>query len=317
MYNPFIIKNILKIMNKASANRLVQNGVKLSPLGLGIEHFARGVRKVKDLTRDENSKLILEEAYKQGITHFDLVFNLPYFFDVFRDFIKDKRKEITFTTHLGSFFDEKSNGHRKTRSLNKIQPTFDGMLEKLDVDYADVALLQFVTHADDYQDFIKKGVVDYALKMKKEGKAKAVGVSAHKPDLLLKMIEKGEFDVIMFPLNFATGHLKSTRKLVEVCKEKEIAIIAIKNLLKGKAFTTKRTNYSAYFCAGRKFEMKLDNPATPADCINYGFDSGANTVAFGVKTVEELQENIESYNSSKGTKDYAEIVKKFEEILSS
>ena len=196
--NLFIIKSAVKVMSKASSNRLIQNDVNLSPLGLGIEHFARGVRKVTDMTREENSKLILEEAYKLGITHYDLVFNLPYFFEVFRDFIKDKRKNITFTTHLGSFYTKKSSGHIKTRSLNKIQSTFDGMLETLNIDHADIALLQYVTDKEDYQEAIKQGLVDYALDLKKEGKAKAVGVSAHNPDLLLKMIEKDAFDVIMF-----------------------------------------------------------------------------------------------------------------------
>jgi len=302
-------------MGKASANRLIQNDVNLSPLGLGIEHFARGVRKVTNLTRDENSKLIIEEAYKLGITHYDLVFNLPYFFDVFRDFIRNKRKKVTFTTHLGSFYNEKANGHSKTRSLKKIQTTFEGMLESLNIDYADIALIQFVAHKDDYEDVIKKGVLDYTLQLKKEGKAKTVGVSAHNPELLIRMIEKAEFDVIMFPLNFATGPLKSTKKLIDVCKEKEIAVIAIKNLLKGKAFSTKSTNYPAYFCGGRNLKMKLDEPATPAACMNYGFDSGADTVVFGVKTVEELRENFKSYKNPYESKDYSPTVVQFENAI--
>ncbi len=47
-----------------TTNRLEKCGVNLSPLGLGTEHFARGVRNVKNITRDENSKIILEESYK-------------------------------------------------------------------------------------------------------------------------------------------------------------------------------------------------------------------------------------------------------------
>ena len=302
-------------MSRSTVNRFTSNGVHLSSHGLGIEHFARGVRKLTNLTRDENSKLILEEAYKLGITHYDLVFNLPYFFDVFREFIKDKRKKITFTTHLGSFYDEKANGHKKTRSLKKIQQTFDGMLESLNLDYADLALIQFVTNEEDYENIINKGILEYAQQLKKEGKAKAVGVSAHNPELLLKMIEGGEFDVIMFPLNFATGILNSTKRLIEICKQKEITVIAIKNLLKGKVFTTKTTNYPAYFCGGRKFTMKFNEPATPAHCMNYAFDSGADTVVFGVKTVEELRSNIESYNSNKGSNNYIYYINEFEKVI--
>ncbi len=304
-------------MARNTNNRLESNGVNLSSLGLGIEHFARGVRSLKDLSRDENSKLIIEEAYKLGITHFDLVFNLPYFFQVFKEFIKDKRKKITFTTHLGSYFNEKANGHSKTRSLNIIQSTYDGMLESLDVDYADIALIQFVTHKDDFEDIIKRGILDYALQLKKEGKAKAVGVSAHKPDLLMKMIEKRDFDVIMFPLNFATGSMDSTKRLLKECKQENIAVIGIKNLLKGKAFSTKRTNYPAYFCAGNRFSIKLDVPATPAECFNYGFDMGADTLVFGVKTVDELKNNMRSYDEESIPKNYSKTLKHFEETIQS
>ncbi len=304
-------------MIRNSNNRLESNGVNLSSLGLGIEHFARGVRSLKNLSRDENSKLIIEEAYKLGITHYDLVFNLPYFFQIFKEFIKDKRKKITFTTHLGSYYNEKANGHSKTRSLNKIQSTFDSMLESLDVEYVDIALIQFVTHKDDFENVIKRGILDYALQLKKEGKAKAVGISAHKPDLLMKMIENRDFDVIMFPLNFATGSLESTKKLLKVCEEENIAVISIKNLLKGKVFSTKRINYPAYFCGGRKISIKLDEPATPADCLNYGFDMGADSIVFGVKTVNELIHNMKSYNEESIPKNYYKTVKYFEEAIQS
>ncbi|MCG3222028.1 MAG: aldo/keto reductase [Candidatus Heimdallarchaeota archaeon] len=297
-----------------SVDRLQSNGVNLSSLGLGIEHFARGVRKVTNLTREENSKLIINEAYKYGLTHFDLVFNLPYFFDVFREFIKDKREKITFTTHLGSFYNEKANGHSKTRSLNKIKETYEGMLDNLDVDYADIALIQYISHSDDYKKVVENGLLDYAFQLKNEGKAKAVGLSSHKPDLLMKIIEENELDVIMFPLNFATGILDSTKKLIKRCKEKGVAIIAIKNLLKGKAFTTKKTDYPAYFCGGKRFTLNLDEPTTPAQCIKYGLDSGADSVVFGVKTVDEMKQNIQSYQSEKDNADYSQILKVFKQV---
>ncbi len=96
------------------------------------------------------------------------------------------------------------------------------MLNSINIDYVDLALIQFVTNKEDYENIIKKGILEYVQQLKKEGKARAVGVSAHNPELLIKMIEKGEFDAIMFPLNFATGILNSTKRLIEICKQKEI-----------------------------------------------------------------------------------------------
>ena len=302
-------------MNNKGSNRLEKCGVNLSPLGLGTEHFARGVRNLNNLTRDENSKLILEESYKLGVRHYDLVFGLPYFFDVFGEFIKKRREKITFTAHVSNVYNEKTGKPVKTRSSNKIKEFFDDMLERLNTDYVDVALIQSIISLEDYENVIKKGNVELIKQLKEEGKSKAIGLSAHNPDLLKKIIEKDDYDVIMYPLNYATGYLKSTKTLIETCKKKGIAIIAIKNLLKGKVFNKKTNNYSAYFCGGSKFKMKLDTPGTPAQCINYALDVGADSVVFGVKTVDELRMNFQSYEKERGMKNYEEIARKVKESI--
>lgn len=302
-------------MNNKTPNRLEKCGVNISPLGLGIEHFAKGVRNLKNLSRDENSKLILEESYKLGITHYDLVYGLPYFFDVFGEFIKKQREKITFTTHISNVYNEKTEKPVKTRSLNKIKEFFNDMLERLNTDYVDIAMIQFITTFEDYVNLIKKRNVEFIKKLKEQGKSKAIGLSAHNPDLLIKILEKDDYDVIMYPLNFATGGLKSTKNLIEICKKKGIALIAIKNLLKGKLFNKKKNNYPAYFCGGNKFTMKLDKVAKAAQCMNYAFDLGADSVIFGVKTVDELRNNLQSYESEKTIKNYEELAKKIKEII--
>ena len=298
-------------------NKLEKNDVKLSTFGLGIEHFVNRTQNPDNMTREQNSKAILEAAYKLGITHCDIVFNVPYFYDVFRDFIKDKREKITFTTHLGSIFSPNGPKHRKSRSLKAIKSTYEGMLERINVEYADIALHQYVTHMDDFEKIVNGGVLDYTKELKREGRAKSIGFSAHNPELLLKILQKEQFDVIMFPLNFSTGLLDSTQRLIKYCKKNEIAVIAIKNLLKGKAFSTKKTNYSAYYTGGNRFSLKLNETSTPAQCFQYGLDQQADSIVFGVKTVAELQENIESYNREKGTIDYSKTLKQFKQVLMS
>lgn len=298
-------------MTDLPQNRLEEKGVYLDQLGLGIEHFVRGVRKVKHLTREEHSRRILDEAFKLGINHYDLVFNFPYFFDVFGDFISDKRNKITFTAHLGSVYNVQKDRSMLSRNLKNIEKTFDGMMDQLDVDSVDIALMQYVRNAEDYEKFKKNGVIDYLHKLKEEGRAKAIGVSGHNSLLLLNIIDEGEYDTTMFPLNFTTGSLVATKDLINKCKERQIAVIGIKTLLKGKLFTTRKTELAAYYSGGRKYSLKLDEAVTPSQCINYALDSGADTVVFGVKTVEELKENIHSFNSERGMSNYQNLVQFF------
>ena len=298
-------------MTHPPRNRLETNGVHLDKIGLGIEHFVRGVRKVKDLSREEHSRHILEEAYKLGITHYDLVFNFPYFFDVFRDFISDKREKITFAAHLGNIYNVQKGKSILSRNLKNIQKSFESMMDQLDVDSVDIALMQYVRNVEDYEKIKKNGIIDYLHQLKEEGRTKTIGVSGHNPALLSKIIDEGEYDMAMFTLNLATGSHEATKDLVNKCKEKEIAVIGIKTLLKGKLFTTRKTELAAYYSGGRKYSLKLDEAATPSQCINYTLDCGADTVVFGVKTVDELKENVQSFNSERGMKNYQELVKLF------
>lgn len=45
--------------------------------------------------------------------------------------------------------------------------------------------------------------------------------------------------------------------------------------------------------------------------MNYAFDSGADTVVFGVKTADELKENAQSFNSEKEMNSYQGLVRLF------
>ncbi|MHA2271536.1 MAG: aldo/keto reductase [Candidatus Hodarchaeales archaeon] len=296
--------------------KLAECGVKLSPLGLGIEHFAKGVWKVKHLSRDEHTRLILQTAFELGITHFDLVFNLPYFFDEFGAFLKGKREKITFTAHLGNCYNEKTKSNKATRSLKPIQETFDSMIKRLDVDSVDIALLQYIKHEKDYSDLIRKGNLSYVKQLKDDGLTKAIGVSAHNPKLLARLIEENEgFDVAMFTLNFATGFLDGTKELIETCRKKGVSFIAIKSMLKGKVFSSRKATYPAYMCSGNRFILKLETPASPYQCYNYALDLGAEAVVFGVKQVEELEENVQSFTANRGKKDYHPLVSQFQKAL--
>ncbi len=301
-------------MSENRSKKLGNLGVNLSTLGLGVEHFAKGVGKVKHLTRDENSKLILDEAYRLGITHFDLVFDLPYFFKVFRDFSIDKREKITFTTHIGNVFNEAKGKPYKIRTLEKIKNSFDQKLETLETDYTDIGLLQYVKNDEDYNKVVKNGLIEYVENLKETGRAKSIGISSHNPIFLKKMIQNHDFDVIMTVINFATGVRETTLELIEECKNNNISLIAIKNLLKGKLFTTKKTELGYYYSGGSKIELKLNEAATPAQCFNYALDLGVDSVVFGVQTVEQLQENIQSFKREEKV-DYSQLVEIFDQII--
>jgi predicted aldo/keto reductase-like oxidoreductase len=186
------------------------------------------------------------------------------------------------------------------------------MMNQLDVDFVDIALIQYVRNIEDYNKIKKNGIIEYVQQLKEEGRVRAVGVSGHNSLLLSEIIDEGDYDAIMYTLNFATGSHKITKGLINKCKEQQIAVLGIKTLLKGKLFTTRKTELGAYYSGGRKYSLKLDEAATPSQCINYALDYGADTVVFGVSTVDELKENVQSFNSERGKNNYQDLVKLFQ-----
>ena len=111
--------------------------LKLGKIALGIEHFVKGVRK-SELTREENTTQILKTALDLGITHFDLVFNMPYFFDTFGEVMDKQRSKITFSAHFGTIYSEKTKKVSYSRAVNSIKNTFEGLLERVGTDYTDI-----------------------------------------------------------------------------------------------------------------------------------------------------------------------------------
>lgn len=273
-------------------------------LGLGIEHFVKkGDKKFL--------KEILDEAYNLGITHFDLVYNYPHFFEVFKEFIGNKKSEISFSTHIGQVYSEKSKKSKKSRTLSTIKRTMDYIFEILDIDSIDTGMVQYITNLKDFETIKGKGILDYAYNLKKEEKIKSIGVSGHNQELLLKIIKDSKFDVVMFPYNFVTGHLPLTKELISECKQQNIKIMGIKTLLHGKAFSTKKVTYPKLMSCFSEHTVKLESPAFPYQCFNHALKNGIDQIIFGVKNREQLRENVLSYKSHLKINDYSNIVDQF------
>ena len=277
---------------------------KYRELGLGIEHFVRNRNK-------EFLRNILDEAYNLGITHFDIVYNYPHFFDVFKEFIKYYNNEISFTLHIGQVYNENKDISQKSRSLTAIKSNVEYVYNVLDLDYIDTGILQYITSSDDWKVIKEKRILKYGNDLKDTGKLKSFGISSHRPELLLEIIKDNEFDVIMFPINFVTGHLQGTKELINECKSQSIKIMGIKTLLHGKPFTTKKIKYPKLMSCFSEHSVKLESPAKPYQCFNYALDQGVDQIIFGIKNIYQLQENVESYKTNKEMKDYSKIEKQF------
>jgi predicted aldo/keto reductase-like oxidoreductase len=70
------------------------------------------------------------------------------------------------------------------------------------------------------------GVLQTCKEARKEGLIDFIGITSHKPRVLMKAIETGEFDTVLVPLNVVTR--QALEELIPYAKEQDIGVVTMK-----------------------------------------------------------------------------------------
>jgi predicted aldo/keto reductase-like oxidoreductase len=121
------------------------------------------------------------------------------------------------------------------RTKDEARKELEQSLKNMRTDYFDLYQLHAVTTLKDVNIiFDKGGAMETFQEAKKEGKIKHIGFSAHSVEAALALMEKFEFDTIMFPFNYATWNEGNFGpQVLEQAKKKNMGIIALKSMAKG------------------------------------------------------------------------------------
>ena len=113
----------------------------------------------------------------------------------------------------------------KRESLEDVQNS----LKRLRTDHLDIIQLHGI---DDEKTLAKAMGADGSLQTckeaKKEGLADFIGITGHKPRVLAKAIQTGEFDTVLVPLNVVTR--QALEELLPVAKSHDVGVVAMKPL---------------------------------------------------------------------------------------
>lgn len=107
--------------------------------------------------------------------------------------------------------------------------TLKNSLKRLRTNKIDIMQL----HGVDDEKTLKKAMSsEGSLQTCKEARSKGlvdfIGISSHKPRLLIKAIETGEFDTVLVPLNIVTR--QALEDLLPAAKEQDVGVVAMKPL---------------------------------------------------------------------------------------
>jgi len=289
--------------------KLGRTGIDVSIIGLGGEYLEHAPR--------DTIVSVVSTALDEGVNYIDLFMASPDVRDNFGIALKDQRHRVMVAGHLGSTL---NNGQPdRSRDSDLCEQYFNDLLTRLQTDYIDVLMLFFIDTETDYDKiFGPGGLLELALRLQKEGKARFIGMSSHRVPIALKAVDSGYLDVLMLPINPAidtlpgdieveavwqastyrqqqpeTDSVPSRRELYHTCAARGIAVVAMKP-----------------YAAGWLFNKR--NPSgivlTPVQCLNYVLSQpGVCTSVPGCRTVNEMRAALAYLEAADAEKDYSAI----------
>ncbi len=107
-------------------------------------------------------------------------------------------------------------------------------LERLRTDYLDLYQLHAVTTLEDVEQIMGPGgAMEVFLKAREQGVARYLGFSAHSEEAALALLDRFEFDSILFPFNWVCWHQGNFGpRVLAKAQEKGVGILALKALAK-------------------------------------------------------------------------------------
>lgn len=199
---------------KLEKRSLGRTGEKLSIIGFG------GI-VVMNASAEESSARV-KEAINYGVNYFDVAPSYGNAELMLGPALEPYRKDV--------FLACKTTDRTKEGSRKELEQS----LRNLRTDHFDLYQLHAVTSLEDVATiFSKGGAMETFLAAKEEGKVRFLGFSAHSVEAALELMNKFNFDTILFPFNFATWHSGNFGPLVmEKAKEKGMGILALKAMAK-------------------------------------------------------------------------------------
>ncbi len=206
--------------------------IRLGKTNLMVSRSGFGALPIQRVTF-ETAKSILRKAYDNGINFFDTARQYSDSEEKIGYALSDVRNNIIIAT--------KSHAKDKKTLFNHLETS----LKNLKTDYIDVYQLHNPKELPNPED--KEGLYAGLLEAKKKGMIRFIGITNHDIKNAVQAAESKLYDTIQFPLNSISA--EADLKLIDVCKENGVGVIAMKALSGGLI-----TNAASTFAFLRQFD---------------------------------------------------------------
>jgi len=258
--------------------REFKGGLSLPSLGYGIFRMP---------TDPNLSQQLVDVAMASGVNYFDTAYvYLGGHAEELcaRVLAKYPRESYFLTTKMPPFSAQDQAG---------LQRIFDDQLRKSNVEYFDFYLLHNL-QVNSWADAKRIGMVEFLQKKKEEGKIRNLGFSFHdKPELLAEIADFHPWDLAMIQLNYFDWGPYRSGEQYEILHKRNIPIMVMEPL-RGGLLADLGEKANAVF--------KAADPEASIASWSFRFVAslpGIMTVISGMKCMEHLQENIQTFSNFK------------------
>lgn len=287
---------------------LGNTGLSVSVIALGCEGFIG--------KREEEVKQEMDFAIHKGINFIDMYSSNPDLRSNIGKALSGRRDRFVIQGHLCTTWED--GQYLRTRDVEKTVASFDDQLSRLGTDYLDIGMIHYVDGEEDFREVFEGPIIQLALRLKKEGRIRYVGLSSHNPTVAIRAVESGLIDVLMFSINpcydlqpptenvddlwadenyaHSLQNIDPQReKLYELCEQRGVGIDVMKVYGGGDLLSELNSPFGKAMTAVQCIEYALTRP-------------GVAAVMIGCRSKEEIQAALDWCSAGKEEKDYARVM---------
>jgi aryl-alcohol dehydrogenase-like predicted oxidoreductase len=236
---------------------LGRTGQKVTLMGLGGEGVLRTVG------RDKEAVSLINRALDLGIGYFESARAYSGSESYYGKALGERRRQIFLT----------SKSHDRTRegALAHLHET----LRNMRTDHLDLWQVHDVRTAGDIEEiFSPDGAIEAFAEAKRQGKVRFIGVTGHHdPTVLLRCIDRFDFDTVLMPVNPGEPQYQSFLETVlPKAVKKNMGIIGMK----------------VYF---RGFASRIPGYRSMEPYLRFALSQPVSSVVIGCDTIEQLEQN--------------------------
>ena len=262
-------------------------GEKCSRLGFG----AMRLPQLEDGSIDEErANEMVAYAFEHGVNYFDTAY--PYHNGLSEIVLARALKKFPRNKY---FLATKYPGHQIANEYNPAD-IFEEQLKKCDVEYFDFYLLHNVYEKSLSVYFDSRwGIVDYFVEQKKAGRIKKLGFSTHAMlPCLTEFLERyGKLmDFAQIQMNYLDWDLQDGPKKYELLEKYNLDVIVMEPIRGGALANLGEENNA-------RLKALDPNKSIASWALRWQFGTPAKVILSGMSSLEQMQDNIETFNEFK------------------